>query len=113
MPALNSPQAQNDHYDTTTGFLVVGENTTELTISTASLTANDLGDSVEKFYGLGVGSDAKIGTSAKGASLFIRGGTIVYDPNGRFDPLDIGQTAEDTFTYTVQLGKGVLTHARV
>jgi|GEM_PF-1582562 len=33
-------------------------------------------------------------------------GTFTYDPNGRFESLAVGETAEDTFTYTVSDGNG-------
>ncbi len=33
-------------------------------------------------------------------------GTISYDPNGQFEALDAGQTATDSFTYTVSDGQG-------
>ncbi len=33
-------------------------------------------------------------------------GTFTYDPNGQFDDLGVGETAQDTFTYTVSDGNG-------
>ena len=33
-------------------------------------------------------------------------GTFGYDPNGQFETLAVGETATDTFTYTVDDGNG-------
>ena len=33
-------------------------------------------------------------------------GSFTYDPNGKFEHLAVGETATDTFTYTVSDGKG-------
>ena len=33
-------------------------------------------------------------------------GTFDYDPNGQFESLAVGQTASDTFTYTIDDGRG-------
>ncbi len=33
-------------------------------------------------------------------------GSFDYDPNGQFDYLAVGETASDTFTYTVDDGRG-------
>ncbi|MEP4441960.1 MAG: Ig-like domain-containing protein, partial [Hyphomicrobiales bacterium] len=33
-------------------------------------------------------------------------GTFSYDPNGQFESLAVGETASDTFTYTVDDGNG-------
>src|SRR5262249_45847692 len=38
-------------------------------------------------------------------------GTFTYDPNGAFDSLGAGQTATDTFTYTVDDGHGGMSTA--
>jgi VCBS repeat-containing protein len=40
-------------------------------------------------------------------------GTINYNPNGKFESLGVGQTASDTFTYTVSDGKGGMSTAAV
>ena len=34
------------------------------------------------------------------------GGTFDYDPNGQFENLGLGETASDTFTYTIDDGRG-------
>ncbi len=42
---------------------------------------------------------------ASGARLTLNAdGSMVYDPNGQFEYLDVGETATDTFTYTVSDG---------
>ncbi|MGF9758302.1 hypothetical protein AAII07_24175 [Microvirga sp. 0TCS3.31] len=107
----NTPQAKDDVYNLSTNFLVGNENTLGFKISTASLMANDLGGSAKKFYGLGDGTAATV-TSTKGALLSFNGTDLVYDPNGRFDSLNVGQSAEDTFTYTIQMGNGVFSSKR-
>ena len=40
-------------------------------------------------------------------------GSFTYNPNGRFESLAVGQTATDTFTYTVSDGQGGTGTARV
>ena len=47
------------------------------------------------------------GTSAEGALVTLNGdGTVSYDPNGQFESLAAGETAIDTFTYTISDGNG-------
>ncbi|MBL0403788.1 cadherin-like domain-containing protein [Microvirga aerilata] len=108
----NTPQAKDDVYNLSTNFLVLDENTLGFKISTASLMSNDLGGNVKKFWGLGDGK-ATVDATAKGGLLSVSGSDIVYEPNGRFEFLNVGQTAEDTFTYTVQIGNGVFSTATV
>jgi hypothetical protein len=114
MPSVisNTPQAKDDLYNLSTKFLIVDENTVGYKISQSSLMANDLGGSAKKFYGLGEGS-ATLDTSAKGSALSVSGTDVIYDPNGRFESLNASQTAEDTFTYTIQMGNGALSTATV
>ncbi|SDQ13573.1 ExeM/NucH family extracellular endonuclease [Pseudovibrio sp. Tun.PSC04-5.I4] len=45
-------------------------------------------------------------TSASGATVSIENGSISYNPGAVFDSLREGETAEDTFTYTVTDGNG-------
>ena len=56
------------------------------------------------------GSAASVGTQitlASGALLTVNAdGSYSYDPNGQFDALNDGETATDTFTYTVSDGNG-------
>ena len=46
-------------------------------------------------------------------SVTIDGDNIVYSPNGQFESLDAGETATDTFTYTVNDGNGLTDTATV
>ena len=43
-------------------------------------------------------------TGTKGLVADNHNGTFTYDPHGQFEPLDTGETATDTFTYTVSDG---------
>jgi VCBS repeat-containing protein len=56
------------------------------------------------------GSPTNVGTQvtlASGALLTVQAdGSVAYDPNGAFDSLNDGETATDTFTYTVSDGNG-------
>jgi len=46
------------------------------------------------------------GSATTGTVTLNSDGTITYDPDGRFDALTEGDTAEDTFAYTVSDGHG-------
>ena len=48
-----------------------------------------------------------------GARVKIAGGEVVYDTNGAFESLAEGETTTDTFTYTVQVGRGIKSTATV
>ena len=62
--------------------------------------------SVTEINGVAVDFDQDI-TVASGASLSIRQDwTFVYDPNGRFESLAVGESQEETFTYTASDGNG-------
>jgi large repetitive protein len=56
------------------------------------------------------GSTANVGTQivlASGALLLLNAdGSFAYDPNGQFDELGPGDSAQDSFTYTVADGQG-------
>ncbi|WP_261385115.1 ExeM/NucH family extracellular endonuclease [Vannielia litorea] len=73
---------------------------TPLTIDAATLLAND-----QEFDGDAITITSVDATSASGASISFDGTTITYDP-AVFDALAEGETLEDTFTYTVDDGKG-------
>jgi len=63
------------------------------------------------------GASANIGqmiTLATGALLVVNvDGRFVYDPNGKFENLDVGQTASDSFTYTIIDDQGLTSTATV
>ena len=46
-------------------------------------------------------------TSAAGALISVNAdGSFTYDPNGKFESLGVGETATDTFEYTISDGRG-------
>ncbi|NJN09950.1 MAG: tandem-95 repeat protein [Richelia sp. RM1_1_1] len=47
------------------------------------------------------------GVSGSTGSVTIDGDNIVYNPNGQFESLNAGETATDTFSYTVSDGNGL------
>lgn len=47
-----------------------------------------------------------VSVAASGAVVTIDGGRVSYDPGDRFDYLATGETATDSFTYTVDDGRG-------
>jgi VCBS repeat-containing protein len=56
----------------------------------------------------GQAADVGVQTAlASGALLTLNAdGTFAYDPNGQFEALNLGQTATDTFNYTIDDGNG-------
>jgi VCBS repeat-containing protein len=76
--------------------------TDEDTAFTFDLLSNDT--DVDASDVLSVDSVDTTGTSG---SVTLNGdGSLTYDPNGRFDYLDVNETTQDTFTYTVSDGNG-------
>ena len=97
---INLAPIAEDDFDTTF-------KDTEITISQASLLSNDYdldGDSIT------VQSIDTTGT--KGIVSQING-EFTYNPNGQFDGLSAGETATDSFTYTVTDGNGNIDTATV
>ncbi|MHA7774967.1 ExeM/NucH family extracellular endonuclease [Roseibium sp. M-1] len=81
---------------------------TALTLAAADLLANDTdfdGDMLTV-----TGGDA---VSALGAAITFADGQIVYSPAGSFDALKEGESVTDSFTYTVDDGRGGATTATV
>jgi VCBS repeat-containing protein len=109
--AAKLPQAKDDSYDVSTGFLV-GDEDSVLTIGVADLFANDHGGAAKSFYGLGAAYLLSITTDAGGTVTF-QDGALVYTPPPSFDSLGGSDWATDSFTYTMQLGKGALSTAAV
>lgn len=112
--AGKSALAQDDTYSLATNFLVIPEDATGagiFEIDALDLLANDRGGSAKAIHGLGDGVDTL--QSSHGGLLTISGGTLTYDTNGKFDFLPSGQSLEDTFTYSIRLGKGVTSSATV
>ena len=123
----NSPGPTDKDSNTLSGTInVVGENdlpvanvdsgTTaeDTTISVAAgagVLTNDTdldGDTltVSEVEGNGANVDTQI-TLGSGALLTLNSdGSYVYDPNGQFENLDIGQTNTDSFNYTISDGQG-------
>ncbi|WP_414618872.1 DUF1194 domain-containing protein [Calothrix sp. CCY 0018] len=53
------------------------------------------------------------GVTGSTGSVTIDGDNIIYNPNGQFESLNAGETATDTFTYTVSDGNGLTDTATV
>ncbi|MFN0191975.1 MAG: ExeM/NucH family extracellular endonuclease [Aestuariivirga sp.] len=88
----NAPIAAGDAKDAVLGQTV---------FSAAGLAANDI-----DFDGDSLTVTAVSATSAAGAAVSLNGGQVTYNAAGLFTALAAGETAEDTFTYTVSDGKG-------
>ena len=52
-------------------------------------------------------------TSGTSGSVTLVGGQVVYDPNGQFESLGAGETATDSFSYTIDDGNGGTSTASV
>jgi len=74
---------------------------TVLSIDAADLLAND-----QEFDGDTISVVAVSATSTAGASVSLANGQVSYDPGSLFQHLNVGESATDTFTYTVDDGKG-------
>lgn len=72
---------------------------------------------LERIDGLDFGISGFDATSARGATISLNSdGTINYDPstaNATIADLDNGESVEDTFTYTIQDGRGAVSTATV
>ncbi|MBQ0811352.1 MAG: ExeM/NucH family extracellular endonuclease [Roseovarius sp.] len=77
-------------------------------IAVADLVAND-----RDFDGDRVAITAVSTISAAGALVRLEGDQVIYEPGTVFDHLDDGETATDSFTYTVGDGRGGLSAATV
>lgn len=93
--------------------IAIGEtiNTDTGTIFTIDVLANDSdpnGDplTIAKIQNQDITPEKQI-TLASGALVTLNSeGTLTYNPNGKFDSLTVGQTATDTFTYSITDGNG-------
>jgi VCBS repeat-containing protein len=119
--AAKLPQAVDDHFDPSSGFLV-GDEDTGLTISLSDLFANDRGGASKSLYGLGSAFQQTI-TTDQGGTVMFQNGALVYTAPASFDAL-VGSNdpqssvegigwAADSFTYTIQMGNGALSTASV
>ena len=89
----------------------VDENTV-LSLDAPGLLGNDTDPDAEPLEIDRMGGDpANVGvmrTTAKGAQVVVNAdGSVTYDPNGRFDALDTGETQTDSVTYRVTDGDAV------
>ncbi len=73
---------------------------------TLSISAADLLDNDREFDGDTIFVSDVDGVSGSGANVTLVDGVITYDPGTLFDALGAEETAEDTFTYTVDDGRG-------
>lgn len=89
-------------------FRATNENSA-LTITTAQLLSNDTDANGDPLTVTAVSP-----TSARGGTVTLNGdGTITYNPGTALDSLGAGQTAQDSFTYTVSDGNGGTDEATV
>ena len=80
-----------------------------ITVSAASLLANDTDiDNHARVSIVSVGD-----TTLSQGDVTLAAGEVIYDPNGHFESLSVGQTAIDTFTYTVSDEYGATSVATV
>ena len=78
------------------------ENTALSVAANVGLLANDSdADASDVLTVSGVNTAGTLGVVTWNAN-----GSFTYNPNGRFESLAVGQTATDTFTYTVSDGQG-------
>ena len=112
--ALQNPVAANDSFSTTEGT----------SLTTGNLLTNDTDANAGATLSVATVHDASgtavpLGTVTllpSGALLIVNAnGTFSYIPNGAFDSLTAGQTANDSFTYTVtdSLGQSSVSAATV
>jgi VCBS repeat-containing protein len=93
----------NDDPDAVDDAAPTTDEDTPITISAASLLANDTDADTSDVLTVSAVSD----TSTLGASVFIDGdGNVRYDPTGALQHLAAGVLATDTFSYTVDDGNG-------
>ena len=82
--------------------------TSEDNSTTGNVISNDLGAglSVTKVNNVATNVGTPI-TLSSGALLTLNSnGTFTYNPNKKFESLNDGQTATDSFTYTINDGRG-------
>lgn len=94
----NSPVAANDPDGGLASQFTTNENTSFTTGNVLSNDSDADGDSL---------SVSSVNTSSTLGLVNSNGdGTFTYNPNGQFDALDEGETATDSFVYTVSDGEG-------
>lgn len=102
----DAPVAQNDAITTDQDSEISGN----LLVDNGNGADSDADDDtlkVSKINSTYVTKDNQSITLTSGAKLTIsRDGTYQYDPNGKFDSLKVGETATDSFTYTLSDGNG-------
>ncbi|MCP4707522.1 MAG: hypothetical protein GY869_02765, partial [Planctomycetes bacterium] len=97
----NAPTAVLDHDST--------DEDTPLVITTTGLLINDTDPDVND-----TSTIISLDTSETIGQVTNNGdGTVTYDPNGHFEYLTAGQTATDTFTYTMEDSQGATSTATV
>ncbi len=103
------PNAINDHFITDEDTAILGPN----------VLVNDTDPDLSDVLSVSAvnGNPADVGnqiTLASGALLTLNAdGSLSYDPNGKFEYLQVGDTATDTFTYTVSDLHGATSTATV
>ncbi|MEM7465993.1 MAG: Ig-like domain-containing protein, partial [Pseudomonadota bacterium] len=97
---------------TTVTVTITGENDVPTALNDGATFGEDQGASVLNLVGNDTDPDgdtltvAGVDPSATVGNVSLGGGTVSYDPNGQFENLGAGETAIDTFQYTVADGNG-------
>lgn len=100
----NRPQAQDDSAVAVEDRFVL-----------IDVLANDRG-SASEVWSLDQADPTKNNTDvalASGSSLLFRNGFVIYKVGQNFDSLGLGDTATDSFTYTIRMGDGTFSTATV
>ena len=97
----------------TVNVTITGENDVPVAADDNATFGEDDGVSVLDLVGNDTDPDGSdtltvgaINTAGTSGTVNLSGGTVSYDPNGQFESLAVGETAIDSFTYTVTDGNG-------
>ncbi|WYL99887.1 MAG: Ig-like domain-containing protein [Gloeotrichia echinulata DVL01] len=90
------------------GDIINTDNTTILTIDVLANDSDPNGDplTITKIQNQDITPGNQISLTSGALVTLNSDGTVSYNPNGQFDSLTVGQTAADTFTYTISDGNG-------
>jgi VCBS repeat-containing protein len=99
------------------GLLLTGENNNPYAVADTAATTEDASvlidvlandfDPDQTIFGKATTlSLVSVGATAEGGTATISAGKVLYDPGDAFDFLGAGQTATDTFDYTIKDGNG-------
>lgn len=103
--AQNRPQAQDDRDDAFENDFVL-----------INVLGNDRGGDAIELWSVDQDDPSVRATTAalpSGSSLLLRHGLVIYKVGQNFDYLGAGETATDSFTYSIRLGDGAYSTATV